>query len=563
MKNSTKKKIISFTLCSSIVGAAFIQPIVAIQPSYSVGKYYKESKYYERLLEVEATGDQRYDVIAVAISQLGYHEGNSDSQMHGANSSGTRNFVEYNHIIGGPVDNGEGNGVSYGFEWCAAFASWCLRQAGVSESQAVTEISCIRMVEWLRENSLYKSRSSGYAPKTADLVFFRASSSSSRASHVGLVVGSDSTYIYTVEGNNGDRVNYHRYKKTDSLILGYGAPNYKTLDSVEYDFELKEGYIEPGIYVTTDDLNIRTGRDTSYTSLGKIPKGTELEITEAIGDWARVSYNGKSGWSSIDYLEYAEGIVYSIAYDGNGAVSVPGRQKKEYGKAITISGIIPEKEACVFLGWSADKSATSADYKPGDRYADNKSVKLYAVWQYVGYTVNFYGDDGSLIESQKYDLGDEIIPPKAPEKKGDLLYRYVFSGWSPSLPEGVEGDASFRATYEKRLIFEAVEKNEDSEETTAVPTDPPHDEESRPTDDTEDLPEESTDGLEGEVTEGETGGEEVTEGELTGGGSTEKEETTDEAKKNSRAGINLASIFAGVMALASATAAVIFIKKKN
>ena len=353
IKNSTNKRIISLALGAAIVGAGLTQPISAITPSYSVGKYYKESKYYDRLLELETTGDERYDVIAVALSQLGYHEGNSEADLGGGNGFGYRNFVEYNRIIGAPLDNGEGNGVSYGFEWCAAFVSWCQRQAGVPKSTVVTEVSCSRMVDWLKERGLYRTKSSGYEPKVADLVFFRASSSSSRPGHVGLVVGSDGDYIYTVEGNNGERVNYHRYKKSETLIIGYGTPNYKTLSGTEYDFELKEGYIESGIYVTTDDLNIRTGRGTHYSSLGKIPKGTELEITEAVGDWARVSYNGKSGWSSIDYLTLTGSIKYAVTYSADGASSLPPAAQKEHGVSIPVSGIIPEKAGHEFLGWSS------------------------------------------------------------------------------------------------------------------------------------------------------------------------------------------------------------------
>ena len=448
-------------MAGAISSAVLIQPISAITPSYSVGKYYKKSKYYERLLAVEETGDERYDVLSVAVSQLGYHEGNSDADMGGGNRKGSRNFTEYNRIIGAPVDNGEGNGVSYGFEWCAAFVSWCLRQADVPASSAVTEISCIRMLDWLRTRGLYKSRSSGYSPKPADLVFFRASSSSSRASHVGLYLGSDATYIYTVEGNNSDRVNYQRYRKNDALILGYGTPDYDTLPGTKYDFELRQSYIEPGIYITTDDLNIRTGTSTSYPSLGKIPKGTSIMITEGVGDWARVSYNGKTGWSSLDYLEFAEGMKYSVEYDGNGGSSVPGTQTKEYGKALALSGIIPEKSAHIFLGWSTDKNAVKPEYTAGASYTAEKDVKLYAVWEYVGYTVSFYGDNGELIDSRRYDLGDKLVFPDAPEKKGDILYRYEFSGWTPEPPETVSADASFTATYKKISVFATSQEQTD------------------------------------------------------------------------------------------------------
>ncbi len=483
-------KKINKTICGALAASLFVFSLAptafAIAPSYNVGKYYKESKYYDRLLDIEATGDERYDVLAVAISQLGYREGNSNSDMGGGNPSGNRNFTEFNRIIGSPVDNGEGNGVSYGFEWCAAFISWCQRQARVPTSSAVTEISCVRMLDWFRARGLYRSRSSGYLPRPADIVFFRASSSSSRATHVGLYIGSDSTYIYTIEGNSTDRVSYQRYPKGSALILGYGTPDYDTVAGMEYDFELHTGWFEPGYYVTTDDLNLRTGPSTSYASLGKIPKGTKLKITEISGNFAKVTYNGKTGWSSLDYLKFAETMKYSVSYDANGGVGAPEAQKKEHGLATELSDIIPTREGYVFLGWAENAAATSPKYAAGGDYRKNADIKLFAVWKYVGFTVKFYGEGGELISEEVYDLGDKIKVPDAPEKRSDLFFRYEFAGWSPSLPESVTGNAEVFATYKKISVF-VPETSEEITETESPGTSAPED--TTPTEPSETEPE--------------------------------------------------------------------------
>ena len=79
----------------------------------------------------------------------------------------------------------------------------------------------------------------------------------------------------------------------------------------------------------------------------------ELEITEAVGDWARVRYNGKNGWSSIDYLKLKGGIKYTVTYSADGASSLPPSSTKEHGVSISVSGIIPEKAGHEFLGWSS------------------------------------------------------------------------------------------------------------------------------------------------------------------------------------------------------------------
>ncbi|MBQ3981854.1 MAG: CHAP domain-containing protein, partial [Treponema sp.] len=149
------------------------------------------------------TGDQRYDLIAVALSQVGYHEGNSDADMDGQNYSGNRNFVEYTRLYG-KLDNGEGNGTSYGYAWCAAFVSWCLRQARIPEDLVITEVSCPRFIKFLSSAGIYRTRESRYSPLPGDLIFFKNAGSTATSTHIGIVVGTSDGYVYTVEGNADD-----------------------------------------------------------------------------------------------------------------------------------------------------------------------------------------------------------------------------------------------------------------------------------------------------------------------------------------------------------------------
>ncbi|GHU65218.1 hypothetical protein FACS1894184_00590 [Clostridia bacterium] len=58
------------------------------------------------------------------------------------------------------------------------------------------------------------------------------------------------------------------------------------------------------VRVTTNGgtLNIRQTPQLTGTRLGSIPNGTLLEVFETRDDWARVSFDGKSGWVSTQYL---------------------------------------------------------------------------------------------------------------------------------------------------------------------------------------------------------------------------------------------------------------------
>ena len=225
-----------FAACalSVILLTAFLLPVSAAAPVYEFSEEYKGTSYYQNLLTCSLTGDERYDVLAIAFSQLGYHEGDSEAQMDGANAKGSRNFVEYNRMYG-KLDNGEGNGMSYGYSWCAAFVSWCLRHAGVDEEVAVSEVSCRRMTDWYRENATFHPRESGYVPRPGDIIMFH--DGDGVAHHVGLVCGTEGSRVHVIDGNGREEsVATHVYHRHSRAILGYCVPDYETKPDTFYDF---------------------------------------------------------------------------------------------------------------------------------------------------------------------------------------------------------------------------------------------------------------------------------------------------------------------------------------
>ena len=77
----------------------------ALTPTYYVSNEYKKSQFYKNLTAYKLTGDERYDTVAIAMTQYGYHEGNDESDMGGGNLDGYKNFAEYNRMYG-KLDNG-------------------------------------------------------------------------------------------------------------------------------------------------------------------------------------------------------------------------------------------------------------------------------------------------------------------------------------------------------------------------------------------------------------------------------------------------------------------------
>ena len=114
----------------------------------------------------------------------------------------------------------------YGFnsrvEWCACFVSWCYGQMGLSEPRFAACQS--QGIPWFTSRGQWGAR--GYeniAP--GDAIFFDWDLDGS-ADHVGLVIGTDGSRVYTVEGNSGDACKIKSYSLTYECIKGYGLMNW-------------------------------------------------------------------------------------------------------------------------------------------------------------------------------------------------------------------------------------------------------------------------------------------------------------------------------------------------
>ena len=114
----------------------------------------------------------------------------------------------------------------YGFtsrvEWCACFVSWCYGQMGLSEPRFAACQS--QGVPWFQSRGQWGAR--GYeniAP--GDAIFFDWDLDGT-ADHVGLVIGTDGSRVYTVEGNSGDACKIKSYDVNYQCIKGYGLMNW-------------------------------------------------------------------------------------------------------------------------------------------------------------------------------------------------------------------------------------------------------------------------------------------------------------------------------------------------
>jgi uncharacterized protein (TIGR02594 family) len=107
--------------------------------------------------------------------------------------------------------------------WCAAFANYVCRKAGVESTGKLNARSFLDIGKKVS------------TPKFGDLVIFWRGKKSGWQGHVGFFVTARGNYIYTLGGNQSDKVTISAYDK--SRLLGYRR---LTADTSSSPFNIKK-----------------------------------------------------------------------------------------------------------------------------------------------------------------------------------------------------------------------------------------------------------------------------------------------------------------------------------
>ncbi len=285
-----RRRVAALTLVLSLLLLLSL-PLSAITPTYdTMTSAYRQSRYYLNLKCLSMTGDERTDLVMVAMSQLGYHEGNNVWQCHGENRGGVANYVEYNYFHG-TVDQ-LGNGVqTYSYPWCASFVSWCARMAGIGEETVVTSLNCARWVRHFKSLGQYHTSASGYIPQQGDLIFFRSAGATAISTHVGIVRYECNGLVYTIEGNCSDAVRLCAYDLNDTYVIGYASPAYRESRTTAIDYLLDE-YTAGNYIIAAEILPVRESPSANSRATFTLRRGDLMHIYECRGNWGRTDY----GW---------------------------------------------------------------------------------------------------------------------------------------------------------------------------------------------------------------------------------------------------------------------------
>ncbi|MBQ3182248.1 MAG: InlB B-repeat-containing protein, partial [Clostridia bacterium] len=320
------------------------------------------------------TGNQIEDLIAVATSQIGYTEGNSTSQM-GGTSGGSGNYTKY----------GKWYGINPG-AWCAMFVSWCANQAGIPKTTITSHASCDIGMQWFQKNGYWQwSPACGgtYQPKRGDIIYFRTNTNQvTDSTHVGIVYNSDASKVYTIEGNASNKCQTKSYALSSAYIIGYGTPPY-TGTTVPQDL---------GTYiVTAGSLNMRNQPSSSGTIVKVLSNGDAIVVTQISGNWAYTTFEGVSGWCSLNYLLAQNDIKYAISNDGIDFIkSLEGFSQYAYWDY---------EQWTIGYGTACEEN----EYPNGITEAEADALLRSAVVKYELYVNDFVSSNSIELNQNQYD----------------------------------------------------------------------------------------------------------------------------------------------------------------
>ena len=390
------------------------------------------------------TGSQRADILAVAMSQLGYTE-----------------------LYENDTKFGDWGGYPYQ-PWCATFISWCARQAEIS-----TEILKHSARANPKSFGIPYYHGSSYTPQPGDLFF------TSGFEHVGLVYQVEGDYFIAIEGNakeydpdippDPDEDSYfvmtNRRRISDHY---FGVPNYEGTDKAhtyvrgedsghphkEYfacticGHRYDTGYTAvhsdcaqcmscgckasgAGWYMVCnyhDPVRIRTGHSASADYIGYATQGEVVYVYGTSNGWAYIDFDGKRGHIKTQYLkkyhdipdspqlsvqtEYLSGEDVTVAWDAPA-------NTEQYRLKLLRSGSLYREQVM-----DLSRTYTITGLPAGEYEVQVVAVNRAGLSQ-AG-TAKFTVRD---VYTLTYDPGGGVCPP--PSQTQAVGTAAVITGWMP------------------------------------------------------------------------------------------------------------------------------------
>lgn len=148
------------------------------------------------------TGNWNEDVLAVADSQLGYHE--SAANYHVSDNNEKKGYTRYGAWMNDPYA-----------DWNTDFVLFCLHYANVDANA----LSLSNDISTWTSNGAFVSKDS-YTPNAGDLIVLDENNDGA-ADHAAIITEANGNAIRIVEGDLSDAVTQANYDTTDARVIGY------------------------------------------------------------------------------------------------------------------------------------------------------------------------------------------------------------------------------------------------------------------------------------------------------------------------------------------------------
>ena len=177
---------------------------------------------------------------------------------------------------------------------------------------------------------------------------------------------------------------------------------------------------------------------------------SDYRLDRRQGDYA-VSYSARlrsdssytSGARSSGSGSHTVGSLarHTVSYNANGGSGAPGAQTKWYGSVLTLSGTKPTRTGYTFQGWATSAGGGVA-YQPGQGYANDANITLYAVWKANTWAVKYNANGGSGAPAdQTKTYGQTLKLSTTKPVRTD----YNFMGWATSKANADKGTVTYAA----------------------------------------------------------------------------------------------------------------------
>ncbi len=347
------------------------------------------------------TGNQAYDIVEVAKTQIGYTEGSN-------------NDTKYNRWLGS-IPGYPSNG--YGYAWCQSFVSWCAGQAGVPTSEILRKPGTVTVKQSFIDNGTYHKgpyEGGSYTPKKGDIIYFYSSATDSKH-HVGIVSDCVNGTVYTIEGNKSNMVKECHYSVTYSAIRGYGVPNYSGT--------VVESLVTPTISTDKDSYTVGDTVNLSWTAS---PSNSNLSHYWLIID-------APDGSSFInETMNLNTSYSFTVTQAGNYSVtafatpkgSLHGEGSLTHNVSITVNpqiwhhNLTPIDVGTDFYALIFNTNYWKALTVEADNNVDmrTEAISSSQVWKFVRQ------DDGSYVIYN----GDKVLDSTGGNLSGNNVYTYEY-----------------------------------------------------------------------------------------------------------------------------------------